>query len=165
VLALRAGGRAASDPLVTGSAAFVAAQQNDDGGFGFGRRGGRSGTDDTAAAVQALVAAGTAPRSATVRRAARFLVRSQRPDGGFPLVRGATSNAQSTAWAVQALVAAGRDLAKVRQGRSRTPLGYLRSLQADDGSVRYSRTSSQTPVWVTAQALTALARAPLPIGP
>jgi hypothetical protein len=34
-----------------------------------------------------------------------------------------------------------------------------------DGSVRYSRTGSQTPVWVTAQALTALARRPFPIAP
>src|SRR4029453_5803048 len=31
--------------------------------------------------------------------------------------------------------------------------------------VRYSRTSRQTPVWVTAQALTALARRPFPIRP
>jgi hypothetical protein len=29
--------------------------------------------------------------------------------------------------------------------------------------VRYSRTSRQTPVWVTAQALTALRRTPFPI--
>jgi hypothetical protein len=31
--------------------------------------------------------------------------------------------------------------------------------------VRYSRTSAQTPVWVTAQALMALERKPLPIAP
>ena len=36
---------------------------------------------------------------------------------------------------------------------SRSPLAYLRSLTAGDGRVRYSRTSRQTPVWVTAQAL------------
>jgi hypothetical protein len=29
--------------------------------------------------------------------------------------------------------------------------------------VRYSRTSAQTPVWVTSQALAALARRPLPV--
>jgi hypothetical protein len=38
-------------------------------------------------------------------------------------------------------------------------------LLAPDGSVRYSRTGAQTPVWVTAQVLTALARKPLPIAP
>jgi hypothetical protein len=63
-----------------------------------------------------------------------------------------------SAWAVQAFGAAGLDPARVRRGRSRDPLGYLRSLQASDGSLRYSRTSTQTPVWVTAQALSALAQ-------
>ena len=33
------------------------------------------------------------------------------------------------------------------------------------GKVRYSRTSAQTPVWVTAQALAALARKPFPLAP
>ena len=44
--------------------------------------------------------------------AARFLVRHQNADGGFPLVPGGPSNAQSTAWAVQGLLAAGRDPAR-----------------------------------------------------
>ena len=94
-----------------------------------------------------------------------YLVRHQNRDGGLPLTPGAGSNAQSTAWAVQALVAAGRNPERVRRGGSRTPLGYLRTLVGPDGAVRYSRTSRQTPVWVTAQALTALARRPFPIRP
>src|SRR5205823_3770639 len=96
-------------------------------------------------------------------RAVRYLLAQQNPDGGFPLTRGAQSNAQSTAWAIQGLLAAGRDPGRVRRRGSRSPLAYLRTLIAPDGSVRYSRTSSQTPVWVTAQALTALAREPLPV--
>ena len=102
-------------------------------------------------------------RSRTVKRAVRFLVRHQNADGGFPLLPGGASNAQSTAWAVQGLLAAGRDPAKVRRDGSRDPLAYLRSLTAAGGEVRYSRTSRQTPVWVTGQALTALARKPLPL--
>jgi energy-coupling factor transport system substrate-specific component len=94
-----------------------------------------------------------------------FLVRHQNRDGGLPLTPRAGSNAQSTAWAVQALVAAGRNPDRVRRAGSRTPLGYLRTLVGSDGAVRYSRTSRQTPVWVTAQALTALARRPFPIRP
>jgi energy-coupling factor transport system substrate-specific component len=90
-------------------------------------------------------------------------VRRQNRDGGFGLAPGAPSNAQSTAWAVQALVAAGRNPARVTRGGSRSPLGYLRTLIGGDGAVHYSRTSRQTPVWVTAQALTALARRPFPI--
>jgi hypothetical protein len=60
-------------------------------------------------------------------------------------------------------VAAGRNPRKWR--RTRTPIEYLKSLQAADGSVRYSRTSAQTPVWVTAQALNGLEAKPYPLPP
>ena len=52
----------------------------------------------------------------------------------------------------------------VRRRGSRTPIGYLESLRAPDGSIRYSRTGAQTPVWVTAQALIALAGRTFPVG-
>ncbi len=71
----------------------------------------------------------------------------------------------STAWAIQALDAAGRDVEAVRHRGSRSPLGYLESLLAPNGSIRYSRTSAQAPVWVTAEALPALVGAPFPVGP
>jgi len=163
ILALRAAGRGAGSRPVRAGAAFIAAQANDDGGFNFAGRGGPSGADDTGAALQALAAAGRR-RSAVVRRAADWLERHQNPDGGFALQAGA-SNAQSTAWAVQGLIAAGRRPARVRRGGSRSPIGYLRSLVTPSGAIRYSRTSAQTPVWVTAQALTALARKPFPLRP
>jgi energy-coupling factor transport system substrate-specific component len=63
---------------------------------------------------------------------------------------------------VQGLLAAGRNPARVRRGGSRSPLGYLESLVGPNGAVRYSRTSTQTPVWVTAQAIMALERKPFP---
>jgi hypothetical protein len=53
----------------------------------------------------------------------------------------------------------------VRRRGSRSPVGYLESLLAPGGSIRYSRTSSQAPVWVTAQALIALAGKTFPIEP
>ncbi|MEP6953936.1 MAG: prenyltransferase/squalene oxidase repeat-containing protein, partial [Solirubrobacteraceae bacterium] len=159
VLALRAA-RAGSAQARRGGR-WIARQQNADGGFNYRRRGGASGIDDTAGALQALVAA--SGRGTRVRRAASFLVRRQNRDGGFGVAPGAASNAQSTAWAVQALVAAGRNPARVKRGGSRSPLGYLRTLIGGDGAVRYSRTSRQTPVWVTGQALTAFARRPFPI--
>jgi energy-coupling factor transport system substrate-specific component len=109
------------------------------------------------------VAAAGHRRGPTVRRAASFILAHQNPDGGFPLQPGGPSNAQSTAWAIQALIAAGRDPDRARRGGARSPLAYLRSLTAGDGSVRYSRTSRQTPVWVTAQAITALQRRTFPI--
>jgi energy-coupling factor transport system substrate-specific component len=155
VLALRAAGRTPEPSTVR----WLAGQRNRDGGFNFGGRGGPSGIDDTAAAVQALVAAGRRPSARTLR----WLVRRQNADGGFPLSPGAPSNAQSTAFAVQALIAAGRDPDRVRRGGARSPVSYLRTLQAGDGSIRYSRTSRQTPTWVTAQALLALEGAVLPV--
>jgi prenyltransferase beta subunit len=162
VLALRAAGRTTRDGTVRKAAAWIVSQQNRDGGWNFGGRGAPSGIDDTAGALQALRAAGRSRRGAVARGAA-FIARTQNADGGFPLQPGAGSNAQSTAWAIQALVAAGRDPDRVRRAGSRSPIGYLGTLVASDGSVRYSRTSAQTPVWVTAQALTALARRPFPI--
>jgi energy-coupling factor transport system substrate-specific component len=163
VLAFRAAGYSASSSPVRRAANWLVGQQNRDGGFNFAGRGGPSGIDDTSAPVQALAAAGRRG-SGAVARAVAFLRGQQNGDGGFPLNRGGGSNAQSAAWAAQALVAAGRSPASVRRG-GRSPLDYLRSLIAPDGSVRYSRTSGQTPVWVTAQALTALAGKAFPLGP
>jgi energy-coupling factor transport system substrate-specific component len=162
VLALRAAGYPAASGPVRSARGWLLRQQERDGGFGFATRGAGSDVDDTAAAVEALVAAG-ARGSAAVGRAAAFLARAQNLDGGLPQQAGGLSNAQSSAWAIQALSAAGRDVASVRRHGSRSPLGYLESLIAPDGSVRYSRTGAQTPVWVTAQALTALAGKPFPI--
>jgi len=162
ILALRAAGRPPSSRVVRAAGRWLAGQANEDGGFNFAGRGGPSGIDDTGAALQGLVAAGRRS-TPTVRRAADFVVAEQNPDGGFPLTPGGASNAQSTAWAVQGLLAAGRDPARVRRGGSRDPMAYLRSLTTPSGEVRYSRTSRQTPVWVTAQALMALARKPLPL--
>ena len=51
----------------------------------------------------------------------------------------------------------------MRNHSSRSPVAYLESLLTSSGSVRYSRTSAQTPVWVTAQALIALAGWVFPI--
>ena len=162
ILGLRAAGRKTSDRAIRRAADWIVTEANDDGGFNFAGRGGPSGIDDTGAALQALAAAGRR-RSTTVKRAVRFIVRNQASDGGFALIPGGASNAQSTAWAVQGLLAAGRDPARVRRGGSRDPMSYLRSLTAEDGEVRYSRTSRQTPVWVTAQAVAALSRKTLPL--
>lgn len=143
-------------------ARWLAGQQNRDGGFGFVPRA-PSDVDVTGAALEALAAAGRR-RDGAVRRAVGYLQRVQHPDGGFGTRAQSPSNAQSTAWAVQGLVAVRRNPDRLRHG-GRTPLRYLRSLQMANGSIRYSRGSAQTPVWVTAQALTALRRKAFPLAP
>ena len=85
----------------------------------------------------------------------RYLAVDENRDGGFPQQPGGASNSQSTAWAVQALVAAG--------GATARAIAYLRARVTASGAVQYAAGLEQTPVWVTAQALAALARAPLPV--
>jgi energy-coupling factor transport system substrate-specific component len=153
ILALRAAGVAPSRRTID----WLVRQQNDDGGFGFAR-GAASDVDDSGSALEALAGA---PGAAGVRRRAVAFVRGQQNrDGGFPAQADGDSNAQSTAWAMQGLVAAGASGSAISRG-----LAYLRALSAGDGHIRYSRDADQTPVWVTAQALMALALKPLPLLP
>ena len=160
VLALRAAG--VGPPAST--MAWLVRQQDTDGGFNFATRGGSSDVDDTGAALQALAGAGGSAGAAARSRAVRFLRGQQDGDGGFPSQPGADSNAQSTAFAVQGLLAAGVEPHSLRR-LGTSPLGYLRSLIAGDGHVRYSRATDQTPTWVTAEALLALEAKPLPLAP
>jgi energy-coupling factor transport system substrate-specific component len=159
VLALRAARVSPPAQMTT----WLMRQQDRDGGFNFATAGGGSDVDDTGAALQALA---HAPGAGSARsRAVRFIRRAENRDGGFPSEPGGESNAQSTAWGIQGLVAAGVDPGSVRRGGSISPLRYLQSLTSSDGHIHYSRTSDQTPVWVTAQAIMALARKPLPLAP
>ena len=161
VLALRAAGQGTRSREVRAGTRWLLRVQNADGGFGFAK-GAASDVDDTGAVLQAI-AAGGRRGSAVVDRAVRYLRKAQRPDGGFGQMAASESNAQSTAFAIQGLVAAGRNPRNFR--RTRTPIEYLKSLQAADGSVRYSRTSAQTPVWLTAQALCGLEAKAYPLRP
>jgi uncharacterized membrane protein len=164
IFALRAVGHSPGYPAIRDAAGWIEQQQSSDGGFSFGGHGSPSDVDDTGTALQALVDAG-AHNAHALGAGADYLIRSQNLDGGFPQQYGNESNAQSTAWAIQGLIAAGRDPNRVRRRGSRTPNGYLESLLAPGGSIRYSRTGAQTPVWVTAQALIALTGKTFPVGP
>jgi energy-coupling factor transport system substrate-specific component len=161
ILALRASGQTTRSRAVRAATRWLLRQQNGDGGYGFAKNAA-SDVDDTGAVLQAI-AAGGRKSSPVVARAIKYLRKAQHSDGGFGQMTVGDSNAQSTAFAVQGLVAVGRNPRKWK--RTRTPIEYLKSLQASDGSVRYSRTSAQTPVWVTAQALNALEGKAYPLRP
>jgi uncharacterized protein YfaS (alpha-2-macroglobulin family) len=145
--------RAAGEPAPSGSARYLLRHQHRSGGWSWAV-GGAPDSNDTAAAVLALRAAGVRARHPAIARALRYLRGLQNRDGGFELVRGRGSDVQSTAWAVQAFLAAGK-----RPGAAADR--YLRRMQREDGSLRYSARYAVTPVWVTSQALPALARRPL----
>ena len=152
VMALRASGASAGSATV----GWLVSSQNADGGFGVATSSA-SDADMTGAALQALASVGRS-RSPAVQRAAEWLRRNQNDDGGFGQFKGRDSNAQSTAYAIQGLLAVGGGGDAASRARA-----YLVRLQRRDGSVAYSSTGSQTPVWVTAQALMALEGKPLPL--
>jgi Prenyltransferase and squalene oxidase repeat len=149
ILALRQANERAPRPAMR----FVLRQQARSGGWSW-YAGGAPDSNDTAAAIEALRAAGVT--GAPIRRGLAFLQRLRNRDGGFDLTPGRGSDAQSTAWAVQAFVA-------TRRPPPKGALAYLRRLRRPDGSFRYSKRYATTPVWVTAQVLPALARKPFPL--
>jgi len=157
ILALRAAGVAPPASAVR----WLVSQQDRDGGFSFAPAGGSSDADDTGAALEAL--AGDPGARGVRARAIAYLRLIQDRDGGFPSQPGSGSNAQSTAWVVQGLIAAGVAPASLRRGGGPSPLEYLTSMVQANGSVDYARGQSQTPVWVTAEALMALEGRPLPV--
>lgn len=149
ILALRAGGRAVPPETVR----YVLSGQARSGGFSWAR-GVAADSNDTAAAIEALRAAGVSGRPVT--RALAFLARFQNRDGGFALTRGRASDSQSTAWAIQAYLAAGKRPPK-------TAYRFLARMLQPDGSYRYSARYASTPLWVTAQVVPALAGKAFPL--
>ncbi|MEI6448073.1 MAG: prenyltransferase/squalene oxidase repeat-containing protein [Actinomycetes bacterium] len=155
VLALAAAGRGGSGGAGGKAVDWLLTAQQPDGGFGIaGRNGPKSDVDSTAAAIQALVSVGRFD-SGRRAKALAFLKRSRGSSGGYPAYPGGQVNAQSTAWAVQALVATG--------GPTERPLRWLRSMIGSGGKVSYAAGQFQTPVWVTAQAMLALAGKSFPL--
>jgi Squalene-hopene cyclase C-terminal domain len=149
--------RAAGVPAGASTIKWLVNSHNADGGFGLARSSASS-ADMTGAALQALATVGRGG-SPAAKRAAGWLRANQNGDGGYGQFKGQPSNAQSTAYAVQGLVAVGAGGRAASRARS-----YLVRLQRGDGSIAYSSSSTQTPVWVTAQALMALEGKPLPLG-
>jgi hypothetical protein len=146
--------RAAERPAGT-SVRYLLRAQRPNGGWAWYPRGAPD-SNDTAAAIEALRAAGVGARSRAIRRGLAFLRRLQLPSGGFSLVKGRAADAQSTAWAIQAFVAA-------KKAPGRKAFAFLAGLRRPDGSYRYSTRYAVTPVWVTSQVLPALNRRPFPL--
>jgi prenyltransferase beta subunit len=120
--------------------------------------------DMTAAAVEALNAAGVHD-SEYQAKALGFLHTVQNNDGGFPESPGEhESNSGSTSWAVQAIWAAGENPETwITPSTDKEPLGYLESMQRENGSIQWKVSSDAFPVWMTAYAAPAYAGQQLPI--
>ncbi len=155
VIALRSAG---ADGALGPSLSWLREVQNEDGGWG-DVPGSPSTADGTGAVMQAL-----SPDSKAARNGLSYLRQAQRPGGGFPLGGNGAVNTQSTAWAVQGILALGGDPDSFRRGGTGAP-EYLAHQQADDGHYRYSKSSDQTPVWVTGQVLVATSGSFYPVPP
>ena len=154
VIALRAAGATGG---LDGTLSWLGNVQNDDGGWG-DEPGQPSNADVTAAAMQAM------PDTKAAEHGLSYLRRHQHSNGGFALGGSGGVNSQSTGWAVQGMIAVGADPAQITSGGN-SALDYLTARQASNGHFRYSASSDQTPIWVTAEALVAAAGDALPISP
>ncbi len=127
--------------------------------------------DMTAAAIEALNAAGHHDSEAQAKALA-YLHATQNPtEGGFTEELGShesdadsslEANVGSTAWVVQAIWAAGQN-PEDWEPADVDPLTYLESMQQEDGHVRWERREELNGVWMTAYAGPAMAGDPLPI--
>ncbi len=110
VMALVSSGVATSDAELTDSLSFILAHQNADGGFGYSTTAGSDG-NDTAAAIQALVAAKNygvvnGLLDTGLNKAKTYLLSTQDKSGGFLYDTNpwtTTPDSDSTTWALMAL--------------------------------------------------------------
>jgi prenyltransferase beta subunit len=128
-----------------------------------------SEVDMTGAAIEALNAAGRhgAEAEQVQEKAFQYLKSAQDANGGFPEEPGNREpNVASTAWVVQAMWSASinPETWLTHSGlAAEEPLGYMASMQQEDGHIRWETSSDANRVWMTAYVTPAFAGDPLPI--
>ena len=106
---------------------FILANQNPDGGFSYAV-GGESDTNDTAAAIMALIEAGLAPSDQAIAKAVDYLKTVQNIDGGFGYQTGNDSDSGSDAWVISAIIKINQD-PNAWQKEGKNPIQHLLTLQ------------------------------------
>lgn len=132
---------------------WLRSAQRPDGGWGI-TASGSSDPDSTGAVLQLLSPGGVA------ERALSWLGSEQASSGGFGYR--SQINSQSTGLVLQGLAGLGLKPGYLKEN-GKSGLDYLRARQRSSGAVDYSASSDQTPVWVTGDALVALAGESLPV--
>ncbi|WP_457550588.1 DUF4430 domain-containing protein [Archaeoglobus sp.] len=155
ILALKACGE-----NVSKSVEWLKAHQNPDGGFAW-TVNAESDFDDTASAIQALIAGGVSRDDPTIVKALNYLKKGQCEDGGMRYFGNSSSNADSDAWTIQALVSA--CINPTNWKTSKSVVEHLLSLQAEDGHFKYTKYVTSIPIKVTADSIMALLGKPHPI--
>jgi len=163
ILALKAAGETGTymDEAVT----WLRNQQSANGGWG-SQSGAEEDVDDTAAAVQALIAGGVTPGAAVISDALTFLHNRQRSDAGFPSLAGdGHSYAESTAWAIQAITASGGDPGSAAWAKgSATPVSFLTARQLKSGAYEHRSGVLANSLMTTTQATIAITGRIFPFG-
>jgi hypothetical protein len=135
---------------------WIEGRQQRNGGFSYlSTTPAGADSNDTAAAVLALRAAGVPCRNHHIGRAYAYLKTAQGPGHGYALLPGGSADSQSTSWAVQARAACSLKNTGAR--------AWLAARRSSNGSYFYSPGDHQTPVFVTSQVLPATNRRHYPI--
>ncbi|MBA3047734.1 DUF4430 domain-containing protein [Candidatus Falkowbacteria bacterium] len=147
---------------------YLMSNQNTDGGWGYAVNGD-SDTNDTAAAIMALVEAGISVADSVIVNAVNYLELSQNNDGGFPYDPasdwGTDSDSGSDSWVISALYKIGQNPADWDKNNN-NPISHLESLQDAGGGFWWVEpgTSEWNNKAMTAYAVIALSGKSFPVG-
>jgi hypothetical protein len=158
ILAMHAMG-ADGDPPFSLAVSWLALQHRSDGGFpSESTASATSNLEDTAMAIQALIAGGRAKTDPVVLDAKAYILLHQRPDGGFPYKPGGATDPGATSAAIQAAWALGDDPRTDPEWKvgSNTPGYALSVLQGKNGSYASKKGVTPRPTTSTSWALIAL---------
>jgi hypothetical protein len=135
---------------------WIESRQQANGGFSYlSTTPAGADSNDTAAAVMALRAAGVPCSNHHLGRAYAYMKTTQGPGHGYALLPSGSADSQSTSWVVQA-----RTACSLKNTGARA---WLAARQSSNGSYFYSPGNHQTPVFVTSQVLPATNRRHYPI--
>ncbi len=154
--------RAAGEPVPITATRTLSALQQSDGGWKYDLSPAFWNTtspDNTAIALEALIAAGLPAESDVITQGIAFLATHRTPAGDW-------GNPNSTAFAIQALLAAGEPPSEARwHVNERWPIGLLEGYQKPEGTFFYPGFGEADNDFATRQAIPALLRRPFPLAP
>lgn len=147
-----------------GAKNYLLAHQNSDGGWGYAV-GGLSDTNDTAAAIMALVEAGVDINNQTISKGANYLKSAQNSDGGFGYMIGSESDSGSDSWVMSAIYKINENPENWIKNNN-NPVSHLMSLQDTDGGFWWIKpgTGDFNNKAMTAFAVIALSGKSFPVG-